>query len=61
MEQINLTKEELKEFVGGHYESYKLANDDVNNVNTKSGCMCEYDNRSLTNSNSVDGCGCRCI
>ena len=50
MENNKLTKEELKELVGG----------DITNKNSTSGCVCWYNNTSLTNENSVDECRCIC-
>lgn len=62
MKKIKLTKMEIAQMSIGQKELSKLKGGyDVINTNTNFGCYCEYNNQSLTNSNSVYGCECRCI
>jgi hypothetical protein len=61
MRQVNLTKKELKEFVGG-YCVLEEESRDINNTNTKTFCSCDYNNKgAISNTNSADNCRCNCI
>ncbi len=58
--KLKLTNEELAEIKG--LGGIPAAGDDIKNDNTVSGCVCYYNNTSLTtNSNGVSICTCECI
>ncbi|MDR2145362.1 MAG: hypothetical protein LBE91_02745 [Tannerella sp.] len=58
-----LTKEELKNLVGGFVVlSARAVDTDVKNSNGYLGCVCTYNNQgAIDNSNTVQGCRCECI
>ena len=61
MKKVELTKEELKELIGGQLSLQSVAAQDVNNSNTTFGCQCTYNNKSvISNSNSSNSCECLC-
>ena len=61
MKKSNLTKEELKELIGGQLSLQSIASQDVDNNNSYSSCSCSYNNRSvISNTNSVTTCICKC-
>jgi hypothetical protein len=50
----NLTKIELNKIMAG--------SGDITNTNSFKTCTCTYNNQSvISNSNTVDGCGCLCV
>lgn len=55
-----LTKEELRQIKGGKQKTL-TEQQDVNNNNSFSSCLCEYNNNSVIgNNNEVMGCTCTC-
>ncbi|MDR2145361.1 MAG: hypothetical protein LBE91_02740 [Tannerella sp.] len=56
----NLTKKELKELIGGSCTQMLQQFKSSDNINETAGCICNYDNDSLTNSNAAVGCRCNC-
>lgn len=57
-----LSEKEMNHLIGGVCVTGTEKPDEVKNVNGVSSCICRYANMaSLTNSNEVEGCECRCI
>jgi len=55
-----LSKEELKELVGGIFMDESRS--DIINDNSHWGCRCTFNNNStISNKNSVQNCQCDCI